>query len=239
MSNRIAIRSRCAIRMGEPSAASMFPARTDGSRPRSILQATGVFTQVRTRGNLLWNGAEHGVLANKTVGPGDGIPTWSLAKDYGESRTTADELTHSASIGVEFDLEAGVFGKVVGGGGYEFTAGLTTEHSQTTSWTKSFEIGGGVQGFPTRVDGQAVVWPDQCKYQFQPYYYEVVDQSDVGYQHRILTVDYIVPQFLDRSKNMAPCHAGEFRTSVNVAPVAVDDTVSTGKNGSHNQRAGQ
>lgn len=172
---------------------------------------TRLFKDVRVRGNLKWNGADYNVLANKTVGPGEGIPTWSLTKSRTTFTTDAEEISHTARVGVEFEAEGGVFVKVAAGGGYEYSAGITREESRTLSWGESFEIGGGQEGFPERVDGQPVVWPMECNYRYQPFYYETSEQSTFGYEHRMLVVDYTVPeQSLNRSIPLAACRQGEF-----------------------------
>ncbi|MCU0493696.1 MAG: discoidin domain-containing protein, partial [Chloroflexaceae bacterium] len=166
--------------------------------------ATQGYEEVRVRGNLKWNGADNGVLANKSVGPGEGLPTWSLTQERTNFTTTKDEVSNSVRVGAQFDVEAGVFSKVQFGGSYEFTAGLTQENTRSISWGTGFEIGGGVQGFPSRINGQLVTWPDQCTYRFQPYYYEVEQQSSTGYSHRMLVVDYIVPDTLNRRTGSNP-----------------------------------
>ncbi len=168
--------------------------------------AAGKYEQVRVRGNLLWNGANDGVLQNKIVGPGDGIPNWSLTNERTTFRTQAEEFSQSIRVGAELEAEAGVLVKVQAGAGYEFNTGVTTNTVRTTSWGSGLEIGGGMQGFPTYVDGKTKVWPVQCKYGFQPFYYEVTDPSSAGFTHRLMVVDYTVPQnTLDRSANLAAC----------------------------------
>ncbi len=92
---------------------------------------TKQFKDVRVRGNLKWNGADYNVLATKTVGPGEGIPTWSLTKSRTTFTTDAEEVSHTARVGVEFEAEGGVFVKLSAGGGYEYSAGITREESRT------------------------------------------------------------------------------------------------------------
>lgn len=193
--------------------------------------ASGQYETVRQRGNLLWNGSQYGVLQSNRVGQGDSTLIWSLSTVTETSRSTATAFSHTAKIGAEFDVEMGVGAKIMMGGSYEYATGFGRAESRTVSWGSGFEIEGGMQGFPTSSDGQKVYWPDQCQYGFQPYYYEVVEESSNGFQHRLMVIDYIVPDYtLDRTRNLAPCRAGVFTTGPNAAPVAVNDTftVTTG-----------
>ncbi len=170
---------------------------------------TKTLQDVRTRGNLRWNGAAQGVLQNKVVGPGAGQPTWSLSQDRGTSRTEAQEISHSVRVGAEFDVAAGVVTKATAGGSYEFSTGVATENSRTVSYGTAFELGGGIEGFPTTLNGKPAIWPLQCKYGFQPYSYDLTETSNSGYEHRMLVVDYVVPALpLERSANLDPCRAG-------------------------------
>ncbi|MCL4861974.1 MAG: tandem-95 repeat protein [Caldilineaceae bacterium] len=193
--------------------------------------ATGQHETVRQRGNLLWNGSQYGVLQSNRVGQGDSTLIWSLSTVTETSRSTATAFSHTAKIGAEFDVEMGVGAKIMMGGSYEYATGFGRAESKTISWGSGFEIEGGMQGFPTTNNGQRVYWPDQCQYGFQPYYYEVVEESSNGYQHRFMVIDYIVPSYmLDRTRNLAPCRAGVFTTGPNTPPVAVNDafTVTAG-----------
>lgn len=186
---------------------------------------SGQYEIVRQRGNLLWNGSQYSVLQQNRVGQGDSTLIWSLSTVTETSRTTASSFSHTAKIGAEFDVEMGVGAKIMAGGSYEYATGFGREESRTVSWGSGFEIEGGMQGFPTAHNGEPIYWPDQCQYGFQPYYYEVVEESSYGYQHRLMVIDYIVPDYmLDRSRNLAPCRSGVFTTGPNAPPVAVNDT---------------
>lgn len=186
---------------------------------------SGQYETVRQRGNLLWNGSQYGVLKQNRVGQGDSTLIWSLSTMTETSRSTATGFSHTAKIGAEFDVEMGVGAKILVGGSYEYSTGFGREESRTVSWGSGFEIEGGMQGFPTTSNGQKVYWPDQCQYGFQPYYYEVVEESSNGFQHRLLVIDYIVPDYmLDRTRNLEPCRAGTNTTGPNAAPVASNDT---------------
>jgi hypothetical protein len=186
---------------------------------------SGQIEIVRQRGNLLWDGSQYGVLKQNRVGQGDSTLIWSLSTVTETSRSTATGFSHTAKIGAEFDVEMGIGAKLLAGGSYEYSTGFGREESRTVSWGSGFEIEGGMQGFPTTRDGAKVYWPDQCQYGLQPYYYEVIEESSNGFQHRLMVIDYIVPDYmLDRTRNLEPCRAGISTTSPNAAPVAVNDT---------------
>ena len=83
---------------------------------------------------------------------------------------------------------------------------VSAANSRSIEWGTGFEIGGGVQGFPDRINGQIAIWPNQYTYGIQPFYYEGKQQSSFGYSHRMLVVDYTVPQnALNRNANLVPC----------------------------------
>ncbi|WP_129670275.1 hypothetical protein [Candidatus Chloroploca sp. Khr17] len=166
---------------------------------------TGGIEQVRQRGRLLWNGANYGVLAARRISVGNPVSSWSLTEERTTFTTQADATSHSVSIGAEFDAEVSAGGgKVVFGGGYEYTSGVITEDVRSTAWGTSFELGGGVQGFPATVGGVAL-GPGQCEYGFQPYYYEVTEESSTGFLHRFIVVDYTVPNASLNRNNLAFC----------------------------------
>nr|WP_225937966.1 discoidin domain-containing protein [Myxococcus sp. RHSTA-1-4] len=165
---------------------------------------------VKVKGNLLWDGATRNVLGNKTIGPGGGIASWSLTQERSGWSTEASSTSNTWNAGISLEASAGVFYKVEAGISYEFSSGVTRDEAHTLSWSNSFELGGGVGGFPSTVNNRVVVWPAQCNYQVRPYYYEVTVRSNAGYEHRLMAVDYTVPRTLDRSANMQPCRAGEY-----------------------------
>jgi len=187
---------------------------------------TGQLETVRTRGNLLWNGANQGVLNNQQIGDGESTLTWSLGTTTGGASSVITATSHTAKIGAEFDVEAGIIPvKIQTGGSYEYGTGFGREHTQTIAWEKGFELDGGVQGFPRVVEGQVVQWPAQCRYGFQPYYYELGDESDIGYAHKFLVLDYIVPvHLMNRTANLEPCRQGSYKTGNNRAP-QVNNTI--------------
>lgn len=180
-----------------------FTVRLFDPRSESIVE-------VQTRGNLAWNGtnSDRNVLANARVGSGGSQLSWSIAKDVGTSSAEAVSVENLYRVGVEFDFEGGAFVKAVAGAGYEFEAGVGQETVRSLEVSEGFEVGGTVTGFPTRIGGRPVLWPDQCAYGLQPYYYEITEESSAGYAHRYLVLDYIVPELsLDRTANMAACQA--------------------------------
>lgn len=191
------------------------------------------YATVRQRGNLLWNGAQYNVLQNERIDRGDSVLSWALSQTNGASRTTATSVSHTAKIGAEFDLEAGIIPtKIQTGGSYEYATGFGREEARTLSWQQGFEIDGGMQGFPASRNGQTIYWPAQCRYGFQPYYYEVVEESSYGYQHRLLVVDYIVPAAsLDRTRDLTPCLNGQYSGGQESAPQANNDVFTVAPNG--------
>ncbi|HEX5745872.1 MAG TPA: discoidin domain-containing protein [Archangium sp.] len=179
---------------------------------------------VSVRGNLLWNGANDNVLGGKTIGPGGGIASWSLIDERTNTQTSADAKSNTARVGISMEASIGAIKKVHLGVAYEFASGVTRSESRTLSWTNSLELGGGVGGFPSTINGQVVLWPSQCNYQVRPYYYEVTDRSNDGFEHRFLVVDYLVPDGLNRAANMTPCLNGQFSPAF--AP-AVEERATT------------
>ncbi|MEZ4863632.1 MAG: Ig-like domain-containing protein [Caldilineaceae bacterium] len=204
----------------DPSTGKYIPG-TDGWFTVQLYNPeTGQYEMVRTRGNLLWNGANYNVLKNQQIGDGDSTLTWSLGTTTAGASSTSTSTSHTVKVGAEFDVEAGIIPvKVQTGGSYEYGTGFGTENTQTLAWEKGFELDGGVQGFPRIVEGQAVQWPSQCRYGFQPYYYELSDESAVGYAHKFLVLDYIVPEhLLSRNTNLDPCRLGSYKSGNNRAP---------------------
>lgn len=168
--------------------------------------------EVQTRGNLAFNGTGSGrnMLSTARVASGGSQLTWSIAKDIGTSEAVGVAVENLYRVGVEFDFEGGAFVKATAGVGYEFETGVGEETVRTLEVSEGFEVGGTVTGFPTRVNNRPVLWPDQCAYGLQPYYYEVTDVSSAGYTHRYLVLDYIVPELsLDRAANMAACQVAQ------------------------------
>lgn len=199
-------------------------------------ERTGNFETVRQRGKLLWNGTKPDgsrVLGNKVIGPGQAVPTWSRQQETGGETSEATTIGHTGKIGAEVEVEASLFASVSAGASYEYTQGVETEQTVTRSWGIGFEIGGGVEGFPQRVNGNLVEWPSQCAYKIQPYYYETSDQSNLGSQHKYVTVDYLVLDgggSLNRRADMGACERGEYLSGANSRPQAQNDSATTAKN---------
>lgn len=99
-------------------------------------------------------------------------------------------------------------------------------------------MGGLIQGFPREYDGQSMNWVQACRYRFHPYYYELVEKSSVGYQHRFPVLDYLVPDDnnewdLQRTDNLNACRNGNQTASTPQATVD-NFTTSTGQTSTFN-----
>lgn len=166
---------------------------------------------VQTRGNLLWDGRPNPVLNSLTVDRGDTTLSWSMAKTQLTSTAKATELDNNTSIGAEYEVEGAIGVQVQHGAGGEITTGLSSEVVQSTSWGNELNMGGQMQGFPTGYDGQD--WVLDCRYRYQPYYYEVTETSNIGYHHRFPVLDYLVPDEgnsvdLNRGVDLSACRNG-------------------------------
>lgn len=192
-------------------AAVRDPTPNDGEFEAELFDTLSqTYRWVKVKGNLLWDGTTRNVLGNKTIGPGGGIASWSLTQERSGWSTDASSTSNTWNAGISLEASGGVLYKVEAGISYEFSSGVTRDESHTMSWSQSFELGGGVGGFPSTVDNRVVIWPTQCNYQVRPYYYEVTVRSNDGYEHRYMTVDYTVPSTLDRSANLQRCRAGQY-----------------------------
>lgn len=173
---------------------------------------------VPMRGNLVWSGVtDDPVWSNVVIKQGGGEAIWSLSTYTTTFSRYVDSYSNEMRVGAEFDSEAGVIAKVIAGGGYEYTTGVTEDTVRETSWGTSFELEGRIQGFPAEYN--AVPWSQDCNYGMQPYTYEIVEESTFGYRHRFMIVDYVVPQSkLDRTAINPNCHVG-LQTADPDAPV--------------------
>lgn len=174
----------------------------------------GTVKPVRMRGNLLWssNGAlQFGDTTGQVkITKGDTVFNWSMAAERRDFLTQRQSIENNVKFGAEFEAKGGVGLKVTVGGGYEFTTGVLTDTTNTIAWSKGLEIGGGVQGFPEKLNGKTISLGDvrNCEYAFQPFYYEASEQATSGYQHRFLTVDSVVPESaLNRDADLSFCQA--------------------------------
>lgn len=191
---------------------------------------------VKTRGRLLWDGRDYdiGIL----VGRGNAKTEWSLTTSQEETQIQREQLSNVTHIGYEIDIEAGLIVNLQAGFGEEFSAGIASETVQSTSWSENFEMGGLIQGFPNEYDGQSMNWVQACRYRFHPYYYELVEESSVGYQHRFPILDYLVPDDnnewdLQRTDNLNACRNGN--QTANTPQTTVDNfTTSTGQTSTFN-----
>jgi hypothetical protein len=87
-------------------------------------------------------------------------------------------------------------------------------------------MGGSVQGFPPAYDGVRNQWVLNCRYRFQPYYYELSEMSNLGYQHHFPVLDYLVPNEghgidLNRATDLSACRNGN---QPGTTPQAYNDT---------------
>jgi hypothetical protein len=159
------------------------------------------FRTIDVQGDLLWSGAKditpdgcsNGVnTANIWSGRALGAQSqsnWNM----GENGTTLigsdTSFDSSTRVGAEFDIEAGFIATVQAGGAYEYTTGVTEETQSITYWSQGLEMGGAIEGFAD----EYLDLVDACSYNARPYAFRLRDRSNVGYQHDIYVVDYIVP----------------------------------------------
>ncbi|MCE3001366.1 MAG: discoidin domain-containing protein [Xanthomonadaceae bacterium] len=115
---------------------------------------------------------------------GTGQISWSVSDQQQSLIGSSSGFSHTARVGAELELEAGVVATVVGGAAYEFAAGVTEESGTSMFWGQSLQYTGTVPGFSRPATA--------CRYRPQPYSYIVSDRSNVGYTHRYTVVDYIV-----------------------------------------------
>jgi hypothetical protein len=207
---------------------------TDGWFEVGVHAPDGTIKPVRMRGNLLWssNGAlQFGDTAGQVkITKGDAVFNWSLAAERRDFLTQRQSIENNVKFGAEFEAQGGVGLKVTVGGGYEFTTGVLTDTTNTVAWSKGLEIGGGIQGFPERLNGKTISLNDirNCEYAFQPFYYEADEEATSGYQHRFLAVDSVVPESaLDRNADLSFCQASASDTPL------LESNVSSGAPGSN------
>ncbi|MBI1299514.1 hypothetical protein GC175_31685 [bacterium] len=157
---------------------------------------------VQVRGNLLWDGRQNGMLNALTVTRGSTILEWALSQEQITQTVTAKEIVNSTSIGAEIDVEVGIVAQLQAGYGEEYTDSVGREYVQSTSWGNTFDMGGQMTGFPAAYDGAGMQWVENCTYRFQPYYYEISEESSIGYRHRFPVLDYLVPDDKDRTSDL-------------------------------------
>jgi hypothetical protein len=159
-----------------------------------------VLRAIQVRGDLQWVGVSaqathpqcpgfHGgvnraPIWNTLLVGGSGQSSWSLSDQQQSLIGSSRGFSHSARVGAELELEAGVVASVVGGAAYEFASGVTEERSTSMFWGASLQYTGTVPGFSRPAAA--------CNYRPQPYSYIVSDRSNVGYTHQYTVVDYIV-----------------------------------------------
>ncbi len=110
--------------------------------------ATRRYEEKRSRGTILWNGVDHDVLKDVRITSGGGTVSWALSQGTARGTTTATSIGNNYSVGAEIDVSLGVIAKGTAGASYQYTRGVTTEHSSTYEYGKDFEISGTVESFP-------------------------------------------------------------------------------------------
>jgi hypothetical protein len=145
---------------------------------------------------------------------------WSLSEFSGEHTLDASSYGHTTRYGIEFDFQIGAGVNVQVGGGTEIAEGVLRQESRVVSWEEEFGLGGGIQGFRPEFDGLPGI--DNCEYQYQPFLYEVVEESSFGFEHRLIVVDYLVPDGpLDRTADLDVCRQEEATTYQIFLPLVV------------------
>jgi hypothetical protein len=184
-------------------AAVCDPDEHDDTFLAKVWDATnGAFRNIQVRGDLLWSGAQDvtmdcsnegvnqaNILSGIAIGD-DASVSWQMGT-LGTTLIGQDTgFDSSTRVGAEFDLEAGFIATVQAGGAYEYTNGVTEDVQSMTYWGTGLEMGGSIGGFDT--DDQSLI--NACLYGARPYAYRLKDRSNVGYQHDMYVVDYIVAQ---------------------------------------------
>lgn len=190
------------------------------------------FKWIDVRGNLLWQWEDSPI--NSIVGLGSATAEWNLSEETGNSQMTAFAQSHNSTVGVEFDLTAGVIAQVQIGGGMQFSSGITQEDAFTTSWGEGFNMGGYLDGFPGSYGDQS--WAESCRYRIRPYFYQLIEESTFGVTTNFNVLDYTIPQSspaapydLDRTTDLQNCRNGNL---ANDQPSASEDVFEMNVNGS-------
>lgn len=160
------------------------------------------FRTIDVQGDLLWSGAQditpegcsNGVntasIWNGRALGAESQSTWNMGNNGTQLIGSDTSFDSSTRVGAEFDIEAGFIATVQAGGAYEYTNGVTEEMQSVTYWSQGLEMGGAMEGFAP----EYAELVDQCSYNARPYAFRLKDRSNVGYQHDIYVVDYIVPE---------------------------------------------
>ncbi len=184
------------------------------------------YVWVKTRGHVLWDGRKNDALNGMSITRGNTGPNWSISQGTVTSKAQAQELDNTTSVGAEFEVEGGAGIKVQTGAGIEHTSGVASEVVQSTAWGNELNMGGQMQGFPPAYNGHENDWVLNCRYFFQPYYYELTETSNLGYQHHFPVLDYLVPDKsrdsdLNRTRDLAACRNGNLPAAT---PQTLNDT---------------
>ena len=210
---------------------SKYTAGTDGYFEVGVHAPDGTVKPVRMRGNLKWNsgGALQSSQSVVKITKSDVVFGWSMNQQRKDFLTDSDSIEHTVSVGAEFEAKGGIGAKVVVGGSYEYSTGILKANTNSVSWGTGIDIGGGIQGFPETLNGQALPFDQlrHCEYGFQPFYYEAAEESSSGYQHRFMMTDSVVSDSsLDRSADLSIC-----QQPISTTPT-LESNVATGAPGS-------
>ncbi len=188
------------------------------------------FEWKKVRGKLDWGGAGSQQIAPLFAARGGrSSASWSMSTAQGVTKITGSGTETNASIGVEFDIEAGSAVKLLAGGGYSQTKGVSEESVFGSSWSSSLDMGGALPNFPSEYSNSAMSWAAVCEYGVRPFFYTVSDQSSLGYRHSYTVLDYVVPTgqssaLLNRAANLANCRNGN---QTSTTPLGAPDQTTT------------
>lgn len=184
----------------------------------------------KVRGQLQWGGASNqqiGLLF-AARGANAGV-SWSMSTSTVSSTITSASRSTNASIGVEFEVEAGSAVKVLAGSGYSRTSGVAEETTRTISWEQGLDMGGSLPNFPSEYSNAEQGWSAICRYGTRPFFYITSDQSSLGFRHDYTVLDYVVPvgnslPLLNRGADLSNCRNGNL---LSTTPTGTPDQSST------------
>ncbi len=164
---------------------------------------------IDVRGELLWAGHKNdNSRIELDVGEGDSDAAWSRQTSQSSTSFASSSISQKKSVGYQIDFSGGAVAQIQAGGGQEFSTGIFTEQTHSSSWGESFEIGGWVKDFPQGSESQVITWYEECEYRITPYYYSITEESTFGYKSSHTVLDYIVTDRLGRTDDLTPCELG-------------------------------
>lgn len=165
-----------------------------GTGPAAELPSWGADSQYLTpcTNDPDLQGSEHNftIWDEESIGT-SGTYEWGFATTSGTSTGETTSLQTSNRVGAEFDATLNAIVSIQTGGAEEFETGVTEEHQSVSYWSEGIDMGGSISGFQSPYNTAHYV--DACKYNARPYAYKLVEKSDVGYEHTLYVVDYVVP----------------------------------------------